>query len=126
MGLLAGCVSTPEPAAEKAQYRQVFEGPVVVEYERETKISSIDGKSCYSFLSGTVANQSRDRLSRQTEVHFKVYHGGELLFSDITRLRADLASGDKVQFQLVESPVHKKQCPSYDRIEVFLRKVVLP
>lgn len=124
--LLAGCGTTPAPVSGKAQYRQVFDGPVVVEFERDTKLSAVDGVSCYTFLTGTVANQSRDRLSRQTEVHFKVYHDGQLLFSDIARLRADLAPGDRVQFQMVESPVHRKQCPSYDRIDVLLRKIVLP
>jgi hypothetical protein len=110
----------------KLTSRQLFEGPVVVEYERETRYAAADGRSCYNFITGTVANRSGQKLSRQTEVHFNIYHGNALLFSDLARLRADLPPGNTVQFQMIESPVHLKQCPSYDRIDVFLRKIVLP
>lgn len=126
--ILVGCGTTPDaplPMATK-QGRQVFEGPVVVEYDVDTRLSTIDGKSCYAFLTGSVANQSPERLSRQTEVHFHIQHAGELLFSDIARLRSDLPPGNKVQFQIIESPLHNKHCPSYDRIDVKLRKIALP
>jgi hypothetical protein len=133
--MVSGCGTAPPSVQEpggvpsiipgKLSSRQAFEGPLVVEYEGETRYAA-DGRSCYTFITGTVANQSRQKLSRQTEVHFKVYHANELLFSDLARLRADLPPGNTVQFQMIESPVHLKQCPSYDRIDVFLRKIILP
>lgn len=125
--ILVGCGTAPEPAPPgKKRFLETFEGPLVVEYEVDTRRSSIDGQSCFSFLTGSLANQSKDRLSRQTEVHFRVYNADTLLFNDLARLRADLPPGNKVQFQIIESPLHKKQCPSYDRIDVNLRKIVLP
>lgn len=134
--MLASCTTTPDtvpktvpvakPALGKQQFHERFDGPLLLDYEVDTKLSAIDGKSCYSFLTGSLANQSRERLSRQTEVHFRVYHDHNLLFSDIARLRTDLPPGHQVQFQMVESPVHMKHCPSYDRIEVFVNKIALP
>jgi len=125
-GLLAGCVTAPDTRIIPGKkYREVFEGPVVVEYVWDTKLSALDGKSCYAFMSGWLVNQSRQRLSRQTEVHVQVYHEGRLLFRDYTRLRADLPPENRVQLQLIESPLHNKACPSYDRVDVSLKKIVL-
>lgn len=133
LAVLAGSLGSSDSAAVdtemgpgKRQYRQILDGPLVVEYELETRRSAIDGKSCYSFLNGTLANHALQRLSRYTELHFHIYHGDDLLFSERSRLRADLSPGDHVQFEFIESPLHKKHCPSYDRIDVTLKQIVLP
>lgn len=125
--LMAGCGAPPEKRAVAGakHYTQVVEGQYVVDFEVDTRYSSLDKASCYAFLTGTLANNSNAKLSRQSAVEFFVYHGDTLLFRDHTYLRADLATGNRVQFNLLESPLHKKQCPSYDRIEVALRKVPL-
>lgn len=106
-------------------FNEVFENRYVLNFDLETRYSSIDGTSCYSFLTGTVTNRSGQVLSRRTTVAFKVYHGNELIFRDFTYLRGNVVPGGTVQFEMVESPLHKKQCPSYDRIEARLNLVIL-
>ncbi|NTV97068.1 MAG: hypothetical protein HGA75_16915 [Thiobacillus sp.] len=135
--LLAGCAGTPAPGnvpapdkgrqaeAGRKQYNKVFEGRYVLDYEVETRYSSIDKTSCYAFLTGTLNNRTAETLSRRTTVAFKVYHGDELLFRDYTYLRSNVAPGSRVQFDMVESPLHLKQCPTYDRIEADLNLVIL-
>ena len=126
--LLAGCAGAPpekKAVSGIKHYTEVVEGQYVVDFEVDTHYSSLDKDSCYAFLTGTLANNSDAKLSRRSAVEFFVYHGDALLFRDYTNLRADLAAGNRVQFDLLQSPLHKKQCPSYARIEVALRKVPL-
>jgi hypothetical protein len=138
--LLGGCTGTPPstPANSIAQptmenkrsppttkhYSKVISGLYVVDFDVDTRYSKIVKDSCYSFLSGTVTNNSSYDLSRQWAVEFDVYHGDRLLFHDYTFLRTDLNAGSRVQFDLLESPSYKKPCPSFDRIDVTLRKIV--
>ena len=87
--------------------------------------SSIDKVSCYAFLTGTLTNNAPHTLSRSTRLEFRIYHAGQLLFRDYTYLRRDLGPGSRVQFTFLESPLHLKHCPTYDRIDVALNKIVL-
>ncbi|MFA5083255.1 MAG: hypothetical protein WC474_11960 [Hydrogenophilaceae bacterium] len=126
--LVAGCTSAPpdkRAVTGTKHYTEVVDGLYVVDFEVDTRYSSLDKSSCYAFLTGTLANNSDGKLSRRSAVEFFIYHGDALLFRDHSFLRADLAAGNRVQFDLLQSPLHKKQCPSYDRIEVALRKVPL-
>lgn len=129
--LLHGCgaptvpIERPTQVGEKT-YRHVLEGGFTVDYKVETRLSGIDGKSCYSFVSGTLANHSGATLSRRSGLQFLFYHRGELLFRDLTYPRTNVPPGSRVQFELFQSPLHLKQCPSYDHIEVMLQQVLLP
>jgi hypothetical protein len=139
---LAGCAGSPPVSEEKRpearldkaemqalpgvrRFEQAFEGLYVLAFEVDTHYSSLDKTSCYAFLTGTLTNASNQHLSRQTAVEFIVYHGDALLFRDYTYLRADLPAGGQAPINLLTSPTHKKQCPSYDRIDVALKKITL-
>ncbi|MDD5365030.1 MAG: hypothetical protein PHR30_06790 [Gallionellaceae bacterium] len=140
---LAGCAGTPPVVEDEGQdtaqdqvvdkqafagakrYTQVLEGLYILDFEVDTHYSSLDKASCYAFLTGTLTNNSSQNLSRRSAVEFHVYHGDALLFRDYTYLRTDLSVGNRVQFILLESPLHKKQCPSYDHIDVVLKKIPL-
>lgn len=127
--LLAGCAGAPAPEkpaeAGRKQYSRSFEGRYTVDYEVETRYSSLDRTSCYAFITGSVRNHTAATLARRSTVAFRVYHGDELLFRDYTYLRGDVAPGRTVQFGLLESPLHKKHCPTYDRIEADFNPVIL-
>lgn len=94
-----------------------------LDYELETKLSNVDQKSCYSFITGTLNNHSPRTLARRSVLDFIVTHKGDRLFRDITSPRADIPPGGRAMFTMISSPIHKASCPSYDRIDVSLRKV---
>lgn len=114
-----------QATAGKQLHSRVFEGRYVLDYAVDTRYSSIDKISCYAFLTGTLTNNAPHTLSRATRLEFQIYHAGKLLFRDYTQLRRDLGPGSRVQFTFVESPLHLKHCPTYDRIDVALNKIVL-
>jgi len=118
-------VAPPPPAVVSSRHQAVFDDGLVLVYEVETKRSSIDGKSCYSFITGTLENGSEQALGRQTAVQFKVFNRGRLLFEDYANLRTHLAPGNRVQFDIVQSPLYLKHCPDYDKIDVVMRKIAL-
>jgi len=113
------------PAVTNSRHEAYFENGLTLAYEVETKRSRIDGKSCYSFISGTLENASHETLAHRTAVRYQVFHRGEMLFEDYAYLRTQLAPGNRVQLDVVQSPLHMKQCPSYDKIDVALRKIAL-
>lgn len=121
--------STIRPSTEAApparqSFRVEFEGGFVLDYQLEMKISSVDGKSCYGFITGTLTNNSRQTLSRASILDFIVIYKGQMLYRDITNPVADIPPAGRANFGMVDSPVHSKQCPVYDRIDVSLRKVI--
>lgn len=135
---LFGCAGSPRegaapatisPSAEgvlpaKRSFRVEFEGGFILDYQLEMKISSVDGKSCYGFITGALTNNSRQTLSRASVLDFIVVHKGQLLYRDITNPVADIPPAGQAMFGMVDSPVHSKHCPVYDRIDVSLRKVI--
>ena len=146
--VLAGCASKPpnppsagpqrfalpvfdEQAAQpkplvRQQYQQAFEeAQVVLDYEVETTLSRIDGRSCWSFLTGTLSNHSERTLSNRSGLQFRFYQGDTLLFRDLSYPRMNVPPGGRVQIELVQSPLHHKRCPRYDRIEIVVNQVVL-
>ena len=118
-------VAPPLPVVTNSSHQAYFENGLTLAYEVETKRSRIDGKSCYSFISGTLENDSRETLAHRTAVRYQVYHRGEMLFEDYAYLRTQLPPGNRVQLDVVQSPLHMKSCPSYDKIDVALRKIAL-
>ncbi|MGE5621495.1 MAG: hypothetical protein ACM3VY_00565 [Candidatus Bathyarchaeota archaeon] len=109
----------------KRSFQVEFEGGFVLDYQLEMKLSTVDHKSCYGFITGKLTNNSVQTLSRASVLDFKVIYGGRLLYRDITNPVTNIPPGGQALFGMVDSPVHSKHCPVYDRIEVSLRKVVL-
>lgn len=125
--ILAACSSTPTtaPTGSKQQFQQALTPEISLNYQIERKASNVNGKACYAFITGTVHNRSAETLSRQSVLDFIVIHNGKQLFRDLSNPVSDIPPGSHVAFSMVDSPVHKDGCPSYDRIDVNLRKVVV-
>ena len=99
-------------------------GAVSVDYQIERKISSVNHKSCYAFITGTVNNDSPQTMERRkTVLDFNVFTGGKQVFRDLTFPVKDIPPGSRVQFEMIDSPVHKDGCIEYEKIDVALRKV---
>jgi len=130
---LAGCggVSPPKAPVETQlpqtpeKHRAQFEGGFTLDYQVERKISKLNGKSCYAFITGSLSNQSEQTLSRRSVVDFEVMNRGQQLFRDLTNPVADIPAGGSAMLTLVTSPIHKDGCPAYENISVSLRKVLL-
>lgn len=118
-------LSSRLPSAGLEKHLLELGGGVSVNYQIERKISSVNGVSCYAFVSGTLNNGSNQILSRRTVIDFNFFSDGKQSFRDLTSPVADVPQGGRVMFGMVVSPVHKDGCVSYDRIDVSLRKVVL-
>lgn len=130
---LAGCGGAPsttgnetaEPAARagKTHYRVALDPEFALDYDVEVKYSSVDGRSCYAFITGTLENNSNRVLSRRSVLDFIVVYKGEMLFRDLTNPRSDIPPGGRAMITMIDSPVHQKHCPVYERIDISLRKV---
>lgn len=118
-------LSVPVPGMELEKHHVELGGGVSVSYQIERKISSVNGISCYAFVSGTVNNDSNQILSRRTVIDFNFFSGGKQSFRDLTSPVGDVPPGSRAMFEMVVSPVHKDGCVNYDRIAVLLRKVVV-
>jgi hypothetical protein len=129
---LAGCGGAPGTKAPvealpqiPEKHRAQFEGGFTLDYQVERKISTLNGKSCYAFITGTLSNQSAQTLSRRSVIDFEVMQRGQQLFRDITNPVSDIPPGGSAVLNLVTSPLHKEGCPAYETISVSLRKVLL-
>lgn len=120
----ADATAAPSATAGKKRFHAPLDDHFAIDYELETRISTVDGKSCYTFITGSVTNQSDRTLSRRSTLDFIVIYKGKMLFRDITNPTADIPPGGSAMFTMVDSPVHSKYCPTYDRIDVSLRKVL--
>jgi hypothetical protein len=136
--LLTGCagskpdvpavVDTPKPPVianliEKFQV-DLGEG-IKVDYQVEQKISKVNNKACFAFITGKLINLSGKALSRKTVLDVAVYSQGAMLYRDNTSPLADVQSGFNADFEMVTSPVFTNGCPHFDKINVQLRKVYL-
>jgi hypothetical protein len=116
----------PESAAQpaKQQFQTRLDADFSVDYQVERKASTVNRKSCFAFITGTLNNQSTQTLSRQSVLDVIVFNQGKQLFRDLTHPVSDVPPGTRVMFEMVESPVHRDGCPAYDRISISLRKVL--
>ena len=121
----APVLSTPAPTLQLEKHHVELGGGVSVDYQIERKISSINGISCYAFITGTLNNGSNQVLSRQTVLDFNFFSGGKQLFRDLTHPVSNAHPGSRPMFEMVVSPVHRDGCVNYDRIVVAVRKVVV-
>lgn len=127
--LLAACGSVPAPSRPTApalppveQHSADLGGNIRLDYQIERKISGLNGRTCYAFITGHLVNGSGQTLGRRTVIDINVFGQGRQLFRDLTSPVADVPPGGRVMFEMVDSPVHKEGCPAYDRIEIGLRK----
>lgn len=118
-------LSVPVPSMELEKHHVELGGGVSVNYQIERKISTVNGISCYAFVSGTLNNDSNQILSRRTVIDFNFFSGGKQSFRDLTSPVGDVPQGSRAMFEMVVSPVYKDGCVNYDRIGVLLRKVVV-
>lgn len=109
------------PSVAREQFQTHLDGGFVVDYQVERKISALDRKSCFAFITGTLTNTSTRTLGRRSILDVTVFSQGKPLFRDLTSPVRDVPPGTRVMFEMVVSPVHKGSCPSYDRIDISLR-----
>lgn len=115
--------SPPPPSLE--QFQVQFEGGFSLDYQIKRTIAQSDQRSCFAFITGTLNNRSQQTLSKQSVLDFIVLNQGTQLFRDITNPVSHIAPGGQAAFVMVVSPVHRDGCPTYDKINVALRKVFL-
>lgn len=125
--LLAACGGLPPGPGAPAQptfekFQRDLGGGVSVDYQIERKISGLNGKTCYAFITGVLNNQSTQTLGRRTVLDFNVFGNGRQIFRDLTSPVRDVGPGERVMFEMIDSPVHRDGCPNYDRIEIGLRR----
>ncbi len=113
----------PAPSSvTREQFQARLDGGFVVDYQVERRISALDRKSCFAFITGTLTNTSTQTLGRRSTLDISVFSQGKPLFRDLTSPVRDVPPGTRVMFEMVVSPVHKGNCPSYDRIDISLRQ----
>ena len=125
--LLAGCASPPidaplPPVLAVEKFQAVLADGVTLDYQVERKISQVNKRSCFVYITGKVNNSSGATLSRQSVLDIAVFSQGKQLYRDNTSPLADVRSGFNAPFEMVVSPVFADGCPRFDRINIALRK----
>ena len=136
--LLAGCAGPapqPKPVGEPAkasvpadsieQFQADLGDGFRLHYQVEKKISKVNGKSCFAFISGTIHNGSGKLLSKRSVLDVIVMAQDATLYRDISNPLSDIRSGTQADFEMVVSPVFADGCPRFDTIKTTLRKVYL-
>lgn len=130
--MLAGCGSVPvppEPVAPPQASRENFqvnlEGGFTLDYQIERKISALNGKSCYFFVTGTLSSQSSRTLSNKSVLDFIATRHGKQAYRDIANPVSNIAPGGRAMFGLLASPTYMEGCPIFETFSVSLRKVFL-
>jgi len=140
VALVAGCAGPapqPLPAAEPAkvpatvavdsieQFQVDLGDGFRLHYQVEKKISKVNGKSCFAFISGAIHNASGKLLSKRSVLDVTVMSQDATLYRDISNPLSDIRSGSQADFEMVVSPVFANGCPRFDTIKTTLRKVYL-
>jgi hypothetical protein len=136
--LLPGCASKPNaprpptiaqpapPAVPTVEKFKVGLGEgITMDYQVEKKLSKLNNRSCFAFITGKVSNQSDKTLSKRSVLDIAVISQGKQLYRDNTSPLADIPTGANAVFEMVVSPVFAEGCPPFDKINIALRKVVL-
>ena len=130
--LLWGCAGTPPapepieikpPQARLGSGQLTLEGGFILDYKFDTRLSKLDGTSCFVLVTGHLSNPGNRRLQRHSRLDFRVFAGSEMVFRDGTQPRSDLPPGSRVQIEMIQSPLFSKHCPRFDRLEVNLLRV---
>ena len=134
--VLAGCATkTPEPPPKPTmappiqltleKYQITLAEGIVLDYQVEQKLSAVNKRACYAYITGVIHNRSSQGLSKKSSLDVNVFSGGKQVFRDQTYPVADVTPGIGAAIEMVISPVHNEGCPKYDRIDIALRKVAL-
>lgn len=136
--LLPGCASKPDaprppviaqppiPASPSIEKFRVGLGEgITLDYQVEKKLSKVNNKSCYAFITGKVSNLSDKTLGKQSVLDIAVISRGKQLYRDNTSPLADIPTGANAAFEMVVSPLFAEGCPTFDNINITLRKVGL-
>jgi hypothetical protein len=136
--LLAGCASKPDtprppaiaqpsapPAASVEKFQLSLEDGITLNYQVEKKLSKLNNRSCFAFITGKVSNLSDKTLRKHSVLDIAVISQGKQLYRDNTSPLADIPTGSNAVFEMVVSPVFADGCPAFDKINIALRKVVL-
>ena len=134
--VLAGCATrSPEPPPRPTmappipltleKYQVILADGIVLDYQVEQKLSAVNKRACYAYITGILHNRSSLPLSRKSSLDVNVFSAGKQLFRDQTYPVADVPPGVGAAIEMVISPVHNEGCPKYDRIDIALRKVAM-
>lgn len=129
--VLAGCASKPEPVktveppmqTTTEKFMVSLEAGVLLDYQVEKKLSRVNSKACYAYITGTLTNRSAQGISRKSNIDVNVFSQGKQVFRDQSFPVADVPPGGSAAMEMVISPVHTDGCPQYDRISIALKKV---
>lgn len=141
---LVGCASKPEapvapviapPQAQPAppppaqttfeKFQATLDEGLSLEYQVEKRVSKLNNKSCYAFITGKLHNQSDKTVGIKSVLDIAVIAGGKQLYRDISHPLADIPAGANAAIEMAVSPLFKDGCPTFDKINISLRKVVL-
>jgi hypothetical protein len=127
--LLAGCASPPPEAPKPPVFVPTIEkfnvslgDGIAVDYQVEKKLSQVNKRSCFAYISGKVINTSGKTLSKQSVLDIAVFSQGKQLYRDNTSPLADVLTGFNAPFEMVMSPVFADGCPRFDKIAIALRR----
>ncbi|MCX8517494.1 MAG: hypothetical protein ORN29_05430 [Rhodoferax sp.] len=121
--------SNPTKSIELAHPTERFQadlgGGFTLDYQVERRISQVNGKSCFAFITGRIRNMSGMVLGRQSVLDVAVYAEDALLYRDLSRPMADIQDGAHADIELLVSPLFADGCPRFNKIRAELRKVFL-
>lgn len=100
-------------------------GGFTLDYQVERRISKVNGKSCFAFITGRISNASGLALGQQSVLDVAVYAQDALLYRDLSRPMADIQDGAHADIELLVSPLFANGCPRINKIRAELRKVFL-
>lgn len=125
--VLAGCASAPPdvpqpPVLAVEKFQTLLATGITLDYQVERKISQVNKRACFVYITGKVSNTSGKTLSKQSVLDMAVFSQGKQLYRDNTSPLADVQSGFNAPFEMVISPVFTDGCPRFDKITVALRK----
>jgi hypothetical protein len=112
-------------AASIEKFQLGLDEGITLDYQVEKKLSKLNHKSCFAFITGKVSNLSDKTLSKKSVLDIAVVSRGKQLYRDNTSPLADIPTGSHAVFEMVVSPVFADGCPKFDKINIALRKVVL-
>lgn len=134
--LLVGCASKPPEATQPPALAQPpqssverfqigLDAGITLDYQVEKKVSKVNNRSCFAFITGKLNNLSDKTLSKKTVLDIAVISQGKQLYRDNTSPLADIPTGFNADFEMVVSPLFADGCPAFDKINISLRKFVL-
>lgn len=118
-------VNAPLPVRSTERHQVTLGEGLVLDYQIEQKLSRVNAKACFAYITGVLYNRSKESISKKSGLDVIVTSQGRQLFRDQTYPVADLPPGMGAAIEMVISPVHNDGCPRYDKVSITLRRVPL-